>query len=108
MAESAMSHPKRGSINFNQFLNGILAMPNMAIRMPDVGIMVLAKPSPQVKAKMAVLRVMPNRSAKGAISGMVVAACPDPDGIKKLRMVWNTNMPSAANTLGKYCKVLEA
>jgi hypothetical protein len=41
------------------------------------------------------------RSAKGAIIGMVVAAWPEPEGMKKFINVWTNSIPSAATQLGK-------
>ena len=85
MADMAINHPNKGNMNLSHCLKGTSAMPNIAINIPEVGMMVFAKPSPQVKAKMAVCRVMPSKSANGAISGIVVAACPDPEGMKKFK-----------------------
>ena len=56
----------------------------MAIKIPLVGMIMLLKPSPEVKANTAVWRVMPSMSDSGAISGMLTAAWPDPDGISRL------------------------
>ena len=60
------------------------------MRIPDVGMTVFEKPSPHVNAKTAVWRVRPRTSERGAMSGMVTAAWPDPEGMKKLRIDWIT------------------
>ena len=62
---------------------------------------VLEKPSPKWKANTAVCRDMPSISAKGTIIGIVVAACPLPEGITKLIKLWIINIPTAAKALGK-------
>ena len=97
-----------GTINLSHFSYGIPARPSIAIKMPDVGIMVFDRPSPQVKANTATCRERPKTSAKGAIIGIVTAACPEPDGIKKLRKVWNKNMPIAATNVEKCWSKLAA
>ncbi len=68
----------------------------MAIKMPLVGMIELLKPSPQVKAKTAVWRVMPRVSESGAINGMVTAAGPLPEGLSRLRVDSKPNMPMTA------------
>lgn len=77
-------------------MNGIFAIESIAIKIPEVGMIVLENPSPQVKAKTAVCRVIPRRSDKGAIIGIVTAACPDPEGMKKFSVVWKISIPPAA------------
>ena len=76
-----------GVTNFNQLVNGIFAKLRTAISIPEVGITILENPSPHVNAKTAVCLVIPIKSASGAINGIVTAACPEPDGMKKLRVV---------------------
>ena len=61
-------------MNFNHFIKGTFARLNTAIRIPEVGIIIFEKPSPQVDAKTAVWLVMPIKSAIGAIRGIVTAA----------------------------------
>ena len=72
--EKSIHIKKSGNTNFTHFINGTFARLNTAIRIPEVGIIIFEKPSPQVKAKTAVCLVMPTRSAKGAMSGIVTAA----------------------------------
>ncbi len=76
----------------------------MAIKTPDVGMIVLENPSPQVNANTAVVLLSSKTSASGAIKGIVTAAWPEPDGIKKLSVLWKTSMPWAAKTLWKFFK----
>jgi len=77
----------KGKTNFNHFTNGILAIARTAISVPEVGMIWFENPSPHVKANTAVCLVIPSRSESGAIKGIVTAACPDPDGIKKFKVV---------------------
>ena len=51
---------------------GTLAMPSDAMRIAEVGMIMLEKPSPHVNAKMAVCLVSPSTSANGAMSGIVI------------------------------------
>ena len=55
----------------------------------------LAKPSPNWNASTAVCRLMPTRSASGAMIGMVTNAWPLPDGMKKLITSCTSIMPTA-------------
>ena len=87
MKEIMMHTIKIGNTNFTHFVKGTFAKLSTAIKMPDVGIIRFENPSPQVKAKTAVCRVTPTRSDNGAMSGIVTAACPEPDGIKKFNVV---------------------
>ena len=87
MNEKIMHIRNKGKANLNHFTKGTFAKLNTAIRIPEVGIIMFEKPSPQVKAKTAVCRVMPSKSAKGAISGIVTAAWPEPDGIKNFNVL---------------------
>ena len=41
---------------------------------------------------MALWREIPTRSAKGAMIGILVTACPEPEGIRKLIRVWTISM----------------
>ena len=58
------------------------------------------KPSPNWYAKTAVCRLNSVKSDKGAMIGMVMYACPEPDGTKKLQTVWTASIPTAAKALG--------
>ena len=68
---------------------------------PDAGVMQLVKASPKVKAKTAVWRVRPTISAKGAMIGIEIAACPELDGTRRLKQSWMINMPKAMIEDGK-------
>ena len=85
MTESKDSSRNNGIINFSHFVYGIFAKESIAINIPDVGIIVFENPSPHVNAKTAVCLLTPSISDKGASSGIVTAACPDPDGMKKFK-----------------------
>ena len=81
--ESKNNIANNGRTNFSHFVYGTFAIASTAIKMPDVGITIFENPSPQVNAKTAVCLVIPIRSDRGAIKGIVTAACPEPDGIKQ-------------------------
>ena len=87
-------HKKSGNIHFNHTSYRILAMARTPMVTPLVGMIRLEIPSPNWKANTATCRLMPKRSLKGAMMGMVSAACPDPLGTKKFRKLWSTNMIS--------------
>ncbi|CDA92582.1 unknown [Firmicutes bacterium CAG:238] len=61
----------------------------------------LDKPSPNWNARTAVSLVMPRRSAIGAMIGMDTAAWPEPDGMKKLRIVCITSIAIADSQIGR-------
>ena len=71
----------------------------------DVGQNRFENPSPNWNANTAVCLVSPIASANGAIIGIDVAACPDPDGIKKFIIFWTTTIPTAAIDFGRVDKV---
>ena len=85
--ENNIQIKNKGNTNFTHLAKGTFARLNTAIRIPEVGIIRFENPSPHVNANTAVWRVMPTKSAKGAINGIVTAACPEPEGIKKFKVV---------------------
>ena len=101
-AAKSESRRKRGNMNLSHRSYGMPASPNIAIKMPEVGMIVLDRPSPQVNANTATCLDRPKTSAKGAIIGMVTAAWPEPDGMKKLKKDWKVNMPMAATYVEKF------
>lgn len=64
-------------INLYHFSIGRLISPQTVAA--DVGQNILEKPSPNWKASTAVCLVSPMASAKGAMIGIDVAACPEPE-----------------------------
>lgn len=80
-----MQTKNSGKTNFTHLTKGTFAKLRTAIKIPEVGIIIFEKPSPLVNANTAVCLVIPMRSASGAISGIVTAACPEPEGIKKFK-----------------------
>lgn len=64
----------RGRMNFHHFFRGTPAMARQETVMPLAGVMQLVNASPNWKARTAVWRVIPTRSASGAMMGMVMAA----------------------------------
>ena len=52
----------------------------------------MQKPSPKLKAKIAVCRVMPIKSARGVMMGITAAACPLPEVRNTLIMVLARSM----------------
>ena len=101
MAPTVTSNRKTGKMNLNHFSNGIPAIPRTAIRNPFVGIIRFEKPSPDTYTNTVVCLVRFKRSPKGTMSGIDTSACPLAEGIKKFKMLWNTNIPSAAQMLGR-------
>ena len=75
-----------GKTKLNHFSNGILARISLAISTPLVGIIMFDNPSPNMKASTAVWRDIPNKSDIGVINGIETKACPEAEGIKKLRV----------------------
>ena len=73
-----------GKIHLIHLDQGIPATPKQAINTPLVGNMAFENPSPNWKIKIDVCGVIPTNSPSGAIIGIVNAACPEPDEIKKL------------------------
>ena len=71
-----------GVINLYHFSIGRLISPHTVAA--DVGQNIFENPSPNWNASTAVCLVSPMASARGAMIGIDVAACPEPDGIKKL------------------------
>ena len=65
--------------------NAVLITPDYAAALAEAGVTMFGRRSPHGYAGTAVWRLMPSRSASGAISGIVTAAWPDPDGTKTLR-----------------------
>ena len=72
-----------------------------------VGQNILENPSPNWNASTAICLCMPMESARFAIIGMDTAACPEPDGMKKLRMFCTMTMPTAAMPLGTSVSALD-
>ena len=72
-----------GSNHFAHFSQDIPDNVKTPIVIPDVGIIILLKPSPNWKARTAVCLVTPTISASGIIIGIVRAALALPDGTKK-------------------------
>ena len=70
-------------------------MPSTAINAELVGMTQLQKPSPKLKARMAVCRVMPMMSARGSMIGITAAAWPEPEGITVLISRLAMNMAGA-------------
>lgn len=73
-----------GKIHLTHFDHGIPATPKQAINTALVGKIAFENPSPNWKIKIDVCGVIPTNSPSGAIIGIVNAACPEPDEIKKL------------------------
>ncbi len=94
--ESTKSIPNNGKTNLSHFVYGTFEIASTAIKVPEVGMTMFEKPSPHVNANTAVCLVTPMRSDNGAISGIVTAACPEPEGIKKFNVVWKISIPPAA------------
>ena len=84
MQPSATHQQNTRQLYFIQRSKGMLTMPRTAISAELVGITQLQKPSPKLKARMAVWRVIPMRSARGSMMGITAAAWPDPDGMTVL------------------------
>ena len=59
---------------------------------PEVGVIMLVKPSPNWKAITVACRDRPIRSENGAMMGMVMAALAEPEGIRILMIFWITYM----------------
>src|SRR5699024_12097986 len=93
--------PNKGSINRNHFTQDTPATAILAIKIPEVGAIVLVNPSPILYASTAVCLVIPIISAKGAIIGITIAACPLPDVIIKLNRRLKKNIPNAPTITGK-------
>ena len=88
-------HPRSGISHFAYFVQSVFAIAREPIRVPAVGKRQLEKPSPNWNACTATCLVMPARSATGTISGITAAACPEPDGIKRLINRFATNIKFA-------------
>ena len=74
--------------HFTHFVYGIFAIPSAAIKTPDVGVIILVKPSPNWNAITIAWRDKSIRSENGAMMGIVIAAFAVADGIRKFIIVW--------------------
>ena len=92
---------KRGRNHFAHVVQGIFAIAMAAIISVDVTVMLFEKASANWKQRTAVCLVTPTTSARGAMIGIVSAACPEPELTMKLIIVCTTNMPAAANDGGR-------
>ena len=63
--------------------------------------------SPSWNARTEVCLETSRRSARGAMIGIVNAACPDPETTKKLKIDWNTYISTAASVPDKPTKAWE-
>ena len=81
-----------GSMNLTHLSYGMLPIARTPMVTPLVGKILVNSPSPNWNANTAVWRVIPIRSARGAIRGMVRAAWPEPDGTKKFIKPWKANI----------------
>ena len=81
--------------NLTQVIQSILATPKQPIKDAEVGIMIFVNPSPSWNASTATCLDTPTKSDRGAINGIVIAAWPEPEATKKLKIAWNKNMISA-------------
>ena len=95
-----MSQRKSGTNHFHHVVTFTPAIPDITTA-NAVGHKMFERPSPNWKARTATWRLMPKRSASGAMIGILVAAWPEPDGIRKLSSVWNTSINSAESIFGK-------
>ena len=77
--------------------HSIFAIAREPIKHPEVGTIRLVNASPSWNARTEVWRETPRRSASGAMIGMVIAACPEPDTTKKLNTDWKRYISTAAN-----------
>ena len=68
----------------------------------------LERPSPNWKARIEVWREIPTRSASGAIMGILVTACPEPEGIRKLIRVWTISIAMEESHPGRFVKGIES
>lgn len=89
--------------NFAHLPQSSFAAARAPRRHPEVGTIKLVNASPSWNATTATWRSTPTRSARGAITGMVRAAWPEPDTTKKLNTDWNTYISHAETTAGKPC-----
>ena len=71
-------------IHFTHFSYGTRAMARAAMSTPEVGVIMLVKPSPNWKASTIAWRDTPTRSENGAMMGMVMAALAVALGMRKL------------------------
>ena len=98
--------PHSGARNLNHFLYGIWQIASAAINSPLVGVMTFVNASPNWNASTEVCLDIPSRSDNGAINGIVIAACPDPDGTRKFRRSCSTNIPQALTFADNPCNTL--
>jgi hypothetical protein len=87
----SITMPRRGRNQPAHFSQGIFAAPRTPMVTAEVGRMGFTN-SHSWKAKTAVCRVIPTRSARGAMMGMVRAAWAVPEWMKKLITAWMRNM----------------
>ena len=85
--ETTIKIAVKGINHLSHLLKGIFV--NARGARQAVGQIMLLKPSPNWNARTAHWRLTPIRSDKGAIMGMVVAACAVPEGTRKLKKNWN-------------------
>ena len=84
-----------GRNHFAHLIHDTLATAKLAINGPDVGYKTFENPSPNWNARTLTCLVIPIISASGVCIGIIIAACPLPEGTKKLKIEFITNIPSA-------------
>ena len=89
--------------NFAHLPQSSFAAASAPKRQPEGGTMKFVKASPSWYATTATCHSTPTRSARGAMIGMVRAACPEPDTTKKLNTDWKIYINHAEITGGKFC-----
>ena len=86
--------------NFSHCVYEMRATVKAPISVADVGNKILLMASPYWKASTVICRLMCSKSEIGIMSGIVVKACPEPDGIKKFNINCKTNVTMMTNEAG--------
>lgn len=96
---AAKKSAKSGAAYLYHFVTGIFIMPH--IIQTIVGQNRFEYPSPNWKARTATCLLMPQRSARGVMIGMDIAACPGPEGTKKIQKILHKQHQYAAHITGR-------